>query len=137
MLDGFGEDPPGVRVARFRDGAQLAVTAGGVLMGYQTEERHHVTRMREPPDVAQFSHQHGRSGQLKTPQTHQGLHRRIHPPLRHLCGDQIIQSPDPLHRLMDRQQVFFQHGFQRGQPSVFDEFFRIRNSILGRPAWLI
>jgi len=43
------------------------------------------------------------------------MDRRIHPPLRHLRLDQLFEPFDPLHGVIDREQIFLAHRLQRRQ----------------------
>ena len=52
--------------------------------------------MSEAVEVAQLGDKNRGRRELEAAQTHQGLDRWVHPPLRDLHGDQFLQSRDAL-----------------------------------------
>ena len=71
--------------------------------------------MGEAADVAELGHDDRGRVQLEAPQAHDGLHRGIVPPLRHLHLQEFVEPLHPLGHLVDREQLFLQHRAQRGQ----------------------
>jgi len=66
----------------------------------------------------QLRDQHRRRREFGSHGTHQRLHRRVQPPLRHLGGDQVIEALDAFAWLGDGQEIFLQHGLQRRNGST-------------------
>ena len=114
-LHRFDQNPARLGIARLRDRAQPARVAGRVLAGHQPEIGHQAARMGEAAHVVDLRHQDGSGHQLETAQAHQRLHRRVHPPLRHLRDQQLLEPREPLRAPVDRLQVLLEHGFERWQ----------------------
>ena len=71
--------------------------------------------MREAPHIVDLRHQNGSGHQLETAQTHQRLHCRVQPPLRHLRDQQLLEARQPLRAPVDRLQVLFEHRLEGRQ----------------------
>jgi hypothetical protein len=115
MLHRLNQNPAGLGIARLGDGAEVARVAGRILARHQAEIGHESARVREAPHLVQFGHEQRSGHQLETTEAHQRLHGRVHPPLRHLGGDQFLVPGELLGRLRDREQILLEDRFERRQ----------------------
>src|ERR1700681_4175159 len=87
----FDQQTPRVAVARLGDAAQLAVLPGRVFGWCDAEPRHQLARMIEPGQIAEFSHQADRGGELDAAQRLQGFNDRVETPLRRRFTQRRLQ----------------------------------------------